>query len=259
MTTVAVHRADPDEGGKFTIAADRDAFTNNMRAEQTCKLLRLSSGAVLTGAGDVPDLFRLFRWFQAGNKVADADNANAPRMPNDRGVVVHVDTDGAITLFAEGGHYPEDDFCRGFGSGGLAARVAMRMGAGARRAVEVASEFDPWTSSQVDVVHLIDGEFRGSCLPGPEPKSKAVEGFSHLMDGEVRVVPKTSIYDARIATVARLVIAANPFQADLARRSPAHNLDLVLEKVMEATGFEDSEAVAKVVKEVLREPAVAAG
>lgn len=119
-----------------TIAADRQVTTNDMRSSTT-KLRRLPSGEVIASTGDVCLGRTLMDWYEGG-----ADPAAYPKFQNEEWARLIVVGANGLRYFER---YPAAVLCEdqyiAFGSGRDFAMGAMAMGADARRAVEVASQF----------------------------------------------------------------------------------------------------------------------
>lgn len=132
------------------IAADRQVTFGDLRVTTT-KLRRLASGEVIASTGD-QELGRMLEaWYERG-----ADPSSYPKFENEeRARLIVVGEDGLSTY----GRHPvavkcEDQFIA-FGSGRDVAIGALAMGADARRAVEVASQFNTGCGLGVDEMEFV--------------------------------------------------------------------------------------------------------
>lgn len=119
------------------------------------KLFRLKDGSVLTGAGYLDDIVEVAAWIGAGcRQDAKPDGLSADK--DDRTGFLLACPDGkAYWLTQPWLRRVEitDEFFA-LGSGAPYALAAMAMGAGAKRAVQVAMRFDPNTGRGVDAIRV---------------------------------------------------------------------------------------------------------
>lgn len=131
-----------------TLAADKCSVDNGTK-RTTTKIYRAPDGSLYGAAGDSAIGERLFVWYLNG-----CDPDNYPDKDSMCSFLVITKT-GRMAIY-DGGPYPdyyEDDFIA-VGSGRAFAIGAMSMGADARRAVEIASEWDECCGKGVDTLQL---------------------------------------------------------------------------------------------------------
>lgn len=143
MTTIAYKSG--------TMAADSRAYAGfNSPLGRKSKIRRMPDGTLIgcstnqVGLGEA-----VLDWFEAG-----ADPEKAPKAAETRFTFLAVEPSGKA-------FYGYDSFllagpiaaeCFAIGSGESAAHGAMRAGASAVRAVEIAAEVDIWTALPVDII-----------------------------------------------------------------------------------------------------------
>lgn len=145
MTTVAWD-------GK-TLAADRRVTANGVVNTEWTKVHKRKDGTLIGVGGEMCTGSEFIRWFMSGEKgkkpplraMVTNDLAAAAIIVRPNGVVEAHDQDGWHVV--ESPRYA-------IGSGGNFAMVAMKCGAFADRAVEIASEFDVYTGSKTDCVSI---------------------------------------------------------------------------------------------------------
>jgi ATP-dependent protease HslVU (ClpYQ) peptidase subunit len=133
-----------------TLAADKQSTSHGMR-RTTTKIYRVSDGLVaLSGSGC--HAHALLAWFRG-----DRDPAKWPREDGEQsGQIIHFTREG---VFVYAGDLPphgepiHNPFIA-FGAGRDYAMAAMHLGCDARRAVEVACEFDTSCGCGVDTLEL---------------------------------------------------------------------------------------------------------
>lgn len=146
MTTIAYRHG--------VLAADRAVTANGSRLYDVGKLSRRADGALIAVSGSAGEAGAMKRWLLDGAKgqaPAHRDKCSTEAvvvLPSgeiyewDSGVMI-----GPIVPAAG-----RDFFA--WGSGSMAALGAMLMGASAKKAVEVASQIDVYTSAGVDCLSL---------------------------------------------------------------------------------------------------------
>lgn len=135
-----------------TLAADRQA-TNCDRKITLSKIRRLSDGTLLAWTDGTGEGAAMARWYEEG-----ADPEKLPDFQNDddnwaRLVVVQL-SGKFITFEKHGEHFEVLDRFTAFGAGADFAIGAMAMGADARKAVEVASQFSTVCGMGVEAFDL---------------------------------------------------------------------------------------------------------
>jgi ATP-dependent protease HslVU (ClpYQ) peptidase subunit len=134
-----------------TLAADKQSTAGSMRRTAT-KIHRVTDGLVAL-SGDASHAHAVLAWFQG---VRDPREFPLGAHPDTVGHVIYFTQDGVFLYDGMGtGHREkiEDSFIA-FGSGRDYAMAAMHLGCDARRAVEVACEFDVYCGMGVDVLEL---------------------------------------------------------------------------------------------------------
>jgi hypothetical protein len=93
------------------------------------------------------------RWFKKGE---DGERPSLAAAHSDRSsaAAIIVRPNGSAEFHDKCGWHPIETTTFAFGTGEVAALVAMRMGADARQAVKIAAEFDVWTGPEVDSISL---------------------------------------------------------------------------------------------------------
>jgi len=140
------------------LAADRLVAYRGGRMGAVAKIARRESdGALIGSCGSLPLCQALHRWFIAG------EEGDPPKMEYDKdnfasGFIVR--QCGAIDHITSVGMYRVEALLYALGSGADYALGAMSIGADARRAVEVASQWDNSTGGGVDVLFLADENAR---------------------------------------------------------------------------------------------------
>jgi len=129
------------------LAADRQCSSGNTKHGRTCKLLT-HNGHMLSFTGGFVEGLALVEWFKAG-----ADTKNPPKVGESSGsTLVVVTPDNELVVYEHPYLSPLTflNKVQAFGSGRDFALAAMHLGFDAKRAVEVASEFDLYTGGGVD-------------------------------------------------------------------------------------------------------------
>ena len=134
-----------------TIAADKQATCSGLRFKIT-KIRRIASGEILAGTGDWDSFAMVAKWYEDGADPAkwpacQADKENWSRLivAGPTGVKFY-ERQPVFTLI-------EDEFMA-WGSGRDYAMGAMRKGATAAEAVEIAMEFDNGCGLGVDAMEI---------------------------------------------------------------------------------------------------------
>lgn len=139
MTTVAWD-------GK-SLAADSQATAGVLRCRAR-KIVKSASGFVAAGAGDLNGILPWLRWVQQGLKPEQQ-----PETLHGKSTIIIVDPRGrAHTFEGSAVRVPLRNKFWAFGSGAELALGAMAMGADARTAVKIASQFDVYTGGRVIVL-----------------------------------------------------------------------------------------------------------
>ena len=145
MTTVAYD-------GK-TLAADR-----RMNGwEVVGKIFPLGDGRYFSGAGAYDDIAEVAAWIAGGCKKSSKPDVSEDEK-DDNSCYVIASPEGLWWVSTP--HLRQiksNNTIYATGTGAAYALGAMAMGASAKRAVEIASQFDPQTGSGVDVVNLRTG------------------------------------------------------------------------------------------------------
>jgi hypothetical protein len=119
--------------------------------QSVCKLIRLKSGAYISGAGNWDDVVEVARWLDA-----KAVEANKPTLTQGSTSVIYLDSTGL--------YWMTDPFLRkvkveepyyAIGSGAHFALGALAMGATAHEAVEIAMQFDSQSGHGIDSIKVI--------------------------------------------------------------------------------------------------------
>lgn len=137
-----------------TLAADKQATNAGLRRTVT-KIFR-AGDLMFAACGDLAESLEVIEWIKAG---ADPEKLPASQRSERWNSIFTVTKQGVIKVY-ECGPYPiqfEDEIFA-CGSGRDFALGAMRMGADAVRAVEVASGFDSGTGCGVDRLSFKDSE-----------------------------------------------------------------------------------------------------
>ncbi len=145
MTTVAW-------GGK-SLAADRRVTANGFIVTEWTKVHRREDGALIGVAGEMCTASEFVRWFMTNDSEVEMPSLKAKVSTEECAVAIIVDADGVVTAFDRDGWHVVESKRYAVGSGANLAAMAMRCGKSAARAVELASEFDIYTGSRVDVLH----------------------------------------------------------------------------------------------------------
>jgi ATP-dependent protease HslVU (ClpYQ) peptidase subunit len=132
------------------MAGDSLATTGGTRFCGIRKVHKLANGALLGVTGDVTRAMRLVRALHDTQGRLNDDVSDLARKCD--GVYVH--PKGTVWVLEGGGFYEAFAEFLATGSGMDYALAAMKMGAGARKAVEVACELDIYSGAPVDVVKL---------------------------------------------------------------------------------------------------------
>lgn len=141
MTTIVYHRE------SALMAADRRCVNGyDVVCAPVTKIRRLKDGTLVGCAGSVVALQLVSEWLENECK----DKFQGP----DKTDVLIVDPDGGVHMLQDGVLYEIEDEFPVLGSGGDHARGALAAGATARRALEIATRFDPFTGDGIDVLHL---------------------------------------------------------------------------------------------------------
>ncbi len=143
MTVIALDRTH--------IAVDRQSTTGDTRARMR-KWRRLKNGGVALLAGTVASGIAMIRWLDSGKRIARFPMIDAEDFA--RVIVVH---EGHVVQYESSPHPLNIDLDHGpfaWGSGRGAAWGAMRAGAPAAEAVEIASEYHIECGMGVDVFDL---------------------------------------------------------------------------------------------------------
>lgn len=132
-----------------TLAGDRRVSYGTISDAKTTKIAKTKKG--LCGAAGHTSMCAAFRrWFVAGEKgdhppmSKDSENAT--------GFIIR--PDGRRIMYDSAGWYEVDPGPFAMGSGWEIAVGAMRQGAFADKAVEVAAEFDGSTGTEIDMLEL---------------------------------------------------------------------------------------------------------
>lgn len=136
-----------------TLAADKQATAGNMKRTAT-KILRVTDGLVaLSGDAAHAHAHAVLGWFQG---VRDPRDFPREQCPDKAGHVTYFTRDGVFLYDGTGHGYREKIDCSfiAFGCGRDYAMAAMYLGCDARRAVEVACEFDAFCGMGIDVLEL---------------------------------------------------------------------------------------------------------
>lgn len=136
-----------------TLAGDRRITANGVVNTESTKVHKRKDGALIGISGELCTSSEFVRWFMKGEKgkkpplkaMATSELAASAIIIRPNGTVEAHDQDGWHVV--ESSRYA-------IGSGGNFAMVAMKCGAFADRAVEIAAEFDVYTGSKVDCVSL---------------------------------------------------------------------------------------------------------
>lgn len=140
MTTVAYRNG--------ILAGDKAIFVTDHLTTST-KIWRLKDGRLVGGSGllSVVNVWR--EWLENGG---DRPAILADKEDGIRGVII--DTQGRMWRHDPYGVWLDEGEFLAIGSGAHHALGAMAFGASAAQAVKVASQFDPWTSSEINILCL---------------------------------------------------------------------------------------------------------
>lgn len=132
------------------LAGDRIVSVDGNIAGEVTKVFKRKDGCLVAYAGVAGTGAEYARWFLKGEK------GKAPSLssitPNNGADILIIRKDKRLEWYdKDGWHYVENDKFA-MGSGAMAARAAMKMGAFADKAVQVASELDVYTGYKVDFV-----------------------------------------------------------------------------------------------------------
>lgn len=136
-----------------TLAADRRITSNGAVNTEMTKVHRREDGALIGMAGEMCTSSEFIRWFMANDSEVPMPELKAKVSPEECSAAIIVDPDGEVRAYDRDGWHVVESKHYAIGSGGLLARMAMRCGKSAARAVELASEFDIYSGGGVDVVH----------------------------------------------------------------------------------------------------------
>lgn len=134
-----------------SLAADRKATGDQVM--NVAKIARLPDGAFMAACGYVDHMVEVSLWLQNGARDADKPDLSREGEPSN---FLLIDKTGKpywltwpwLRLV------PIAEPYIAFGSGGDYAMGAMAMGAGAKRAVSIACQFDPYCGKGIDVVRV---------------------------------------------------------------------------------------------------------
>jgi 20S proteasome alpha/beta subunit len=134
-----------------TLAADTRCSSGGM-VFRVSKIRRCPDGRLIGGSGESGAVEAFMTWLQTGNpdgrpEFQDRDDDNVH--------VLEVRLDGTVWWH---GRFAPFRVCQEFiaiGSGQHFAMAAMAMGAGAKRAVEIACRFDAGSGEPVETLHFV--------------------------------------------------------------------------------------------------------
>lgn len=115
------------------------------------KVAKTVDGRLLGLCGDAAHASRLFDWLRLPPKKRDTDR---PKLDKDSGTIVEVLPNGNARYYEHDYFHPQNDKYWAIGSGGIAALVAMDMGADAMGAIKAAMRRDDSTGGRVCAVKL---------------------------------------------------------------------------------------------------------
>ena len=122
-----------------TVAADGQMTSGDRVIHQDFpKVLRLSNGALMAGAGAPEDLGRFYTWFEEGCEGYVKLSKNTE--------ILYVDKHGARSYVGNTGCSVEVQAPYGMGTGGPVAVGAMLAGKSAAQAVRIAAQVDIYTN-----------------------------------------------------------------------------------------------------------------
>ncbi len=146
MSTVAIQISD----GFVTMSGDRQASQSHWGKSTMTKVWRF--GDQLVGlVGEAGKGLQVVEWYKNGG-----DLSMFPTEAMKGGDFILLIWNGAdiLTIDEQGFSVVVEDLMVAVGSGAMAALGAMHMGAGAERAIEVASEIDQYTGRGTDTVRV---------------------------------------------------------------------------------------------------------
>lgn len=133
------------------LAADRRVTAAGVVNTEWTKVLKRKDGTLLGVCGEMCTASAYQRWFMSGEK-GKSPGLKATVSPDESACAIIVRPNGTVEAHDRDGWHVVETTQYAIGSGANLARVAMRCGMFADRAVEIASEFDVYTSNRVDFV-----------------------------------------------------------------------------------------------------------
>lgn len=135
-----------------TLAADRLITAGGFRNTESTKIHKRSDGALLGVCGELCTSSAFVRWFMAGEE-GEQPSLKAKNSPDQEAGAIVIRPNGVVEAYDQDGWHVVETKQYAIGSGSSLARMAMRCGKSAARAVELVAEFDVYTGSSVDVLH----------------------------------------------------------------------------------------------------------
>lgn len=132
-----------------TLAGDRLTTAGSSKACEITKVFRRKDGDLIGLAGTVAVSAEFGRWFMKGEKGKSPGLGTTPK--NGAEALI-IRKKGPIEWHDSDGWHVVHDPQIAIGSGAMAAKAAMKMGAYADRAIEIASELDLHTGNKIDMV-----------------------------------------------------------------------------------------------------------
>ncbi len=150
MSTVAIKIDDHYNTNYVTMAGDRQASQDSWGVHSVTKVWRI--GQNLVGlVGELGKGMQVVEWIRKGYVK---DTFPTESMKDGNFIILFWNGTNILTLDEQGFFVPVEETSFAIGSGAMAARGAMKMGADATLAIEVASEIDESTGLGTDTVKV---------------------------------------------------------------------------------------------------------
>lgn len=133
------------------LAGDRVINVSGAIAGEVTKVFKRKDGCLIAFAGVAGTGSEYVRWFLKDEK-GKAPSLNSVTPDNGADILV-VRKDKKLEWYDKDGWHHIENGQFAMGSGAVAARAAMKMGASADKAVQIASEIDVYTGREVDRVY----------------------------------------------------------------------------------------------------------
>jgi ATP-dependent protease HslVU (ClpYQ) peptidase subunit len=149
------------------IAADGMRLFGDMICSTKIKKLTIIGDKCVAGAGDAFDIEAFKHWCERGMRD---DHVLSLRDENFSALVISAD--GSAKYFHKGYTFGlDEEIPTAIGAGSIYALAAMKAGADARRAVEIACELDPGCGGEIQVIMLDELKKKSAEIINFDPKA----------------------------------------------------------------------------------------